>query len=44
MPHHVSNIQQLVKQDGRVHSIVDRLSDQLIARARDVVISRDKEK
>jgi serine/threonine-protein kinase HipA len=35
MPDHVLNIQQLVKQDGLVHPIVDRLSDKLVTRARE---------
>jgi serine/threonine-protein kinase HipA len=35
MPDHVLNIQQLVKEDGLVHPIVGRLSDQLVTRARE---------
>jgi hypothetical protein len=35
MPDHVLNIQQLVKQDGPVHPIVNRLSDKLVTRARE---------
>jgi serine/threonine-protein kinase HipA len=35
MPDHVLQIQQLAKDDGLVHPIVDRLSEKLIARAKE---------
>ena len=35
MPDHVSTIQKTVRNDGLVHLIVDRLSEKLIARARE---------
>jgi serine/threonine-protein kinase HipA len=35
MPDHVLQIQQVAKDDGLVHSIVDRLSEKLIARAKE---------
>jgi len=35
MPDHISHIQQLAKGDGLLHPIVDRLSEKLIARAKE---------
>jgi serine/threonine-protein kinase HipA len=35
MPDHVSNVQRLAQRDGLAHPIVDRLSERLIARARE---------